>query len=390
MKASVWIGISVCVLLADGCSSSMIGTGGDTAASAGSGGAPGSGGASVGGGAGSGGAAVGGGAGSGGASVAVDAATTAGNGGTSSGGASGIVDAGTTIDAAPPSDSGTVSSDAAQGPCTASTLKPGNSMVMMSFGGDMRSYILHVPSKYDGKTRLPLVIDMHGKGGTSQGQMSGSGWLAKADAVGIVMIYPQGLYNSWNGGPANCPILMCCCEPAQDHNIDDAGFLRAVVTKTSQDGCIDLKRVYATGLSNGGVMSHWLGCDAADVFSAVAPVSGGNMIDCKPSRPITVVNYRGRMDDNVLYNGGMSQPMGHVWPSAMADFTKWSDLDACTDAAVPMPMHPLCQIRSKCAGGAEVVLCSPNAGHVLYAEAAREMVAVPDVAWEVFLRHSLP
>jgi len=314
--------------------------------------------------------------GSGGASAEVDAAT-AGRGDT-------------VADAAPPSDGGTVSSDAAQGPCAAGTLKPGNSTLMMSFGGDMRSYILHVPSKYDGKTRLPLVIDMHGKGGTSQGQMSGSGWLAKADAVGLVMIYPQGLYNSWNGGPPNCPTLMCCCQPAQDHNIDDAGFLRAVVAKTAQDGCIDLKRVYATGLSNGGVMSHWLGCDASDVFAAVAPVSGGNMIDCKPSRPITVVNYRGRMDDNVLYNGGMSQPMGHVWPSAMADFTKWSDLDGCTDGPVPMPMHPLCQIRSQCAGGAEVVLCSPNAGHVLYGEAVREMVGVPDVAWEVLQRHSLP
>ena len=194
----------------------------------------------------------------------------------------------------------------------------------------MRSYILHVPPKYDGKTRLPLVIDMHGKGGTGQGQM-GSGWLAKADAVGIVMMYPDGLYNSWNGGPAGCPTLVCCCQPAQDQNIDDAGFLRAAVAKTAQDGCIDLKRVYATGLSNGGIMSHWLACDAADMFAAIAPASGPNMIDCKPSRPVTVVNYRGRQDTLVLYNGGASMAGGHVWPSAMADFTKWSDLDKCTD-----------------------------------------------------------
>ena len=314
------------------------------------------------------------------------AGTTGGTAGTAVSGASGSMGTSGASSGA----GGTQDVGIMQGPCTANTLKPGNSTLMISSGGDMRSYILHVPAKYDGKTRLPLVIDMHGKGGTAQGQMSGSGWLAKSDAVGLVMIYPQGLYNSWNGGPANCPILMCCCEPAQDHNIDDAGFIRAAVAKTAQDGCIDLKRVYATGLSNGGVMSHWLGCDAADVFAAVAPVSGGNMIDCKPSRPITVVNYRGRMDDNVLYNGGMSQPMGHVWPSAMADFTKWSDLDTCTDAPVPMPMHPPCQIRSQCAGGAEVVLCSPNAGHVLYGEAASEMVAVPDVAWEVFQRHALP
>jgi len=254
----------------------------------------------------------------------------------------------------------------------------------------MRSYILHVPPKYDGKTRLPLVVDMHGKGGTGAGQMSGSGWLAKADAVGIVMIYPDGLYNSWNCGPAGCPILMCCCEPAQDHNIDDAAFIRAAVAKTAQDGCIDLKRVYASGLSNGGIMSQWLACDAADMMAAVAPASGPNMIDCKPSRPITVVDYRGKQDNLVPYNGGVTVDGGHDWPSAMADFDKWRTLDQCTDAPVPMPTHPLCQISSKCAGSAEVILCSPNAGHVIYSGAAAEMVAVPDVAWEVFMRHSLP
>jgi poly(3-hydroxybutyrate) depolymerase len=292
---------------------------------------------------------------------------------------------------APPGDSGTVSSDAAaQGPCTAGTLKPGNTTVMIQSSGMMRSYILHVPPKYDGKTRMPLVVDMHGKGGNGAGQMSGSGWLAKADAVGIVMIYPDGLYNSWNAGPPGCPILMCCCEPAQDYKIDDAAFIRAVVTKTSQDGCIDLKRVYATGLSNGGCMSHWLGCDAADMFAAIAPVSCGNMIDCKPSRPIPVVEFRGKQDTDVMYIGGAIGPTNHVWPSAAADFTKWSGLDMCTDMPMTMPMYPICQQRTQCAGGAEVDLCAPNCGHVLYGCTAQAMAAVPDVAWEVFLRHPLP
>ena len=79
-----------------------------------------------------------------------------------------------------------------------------------------RSYIVHVPPKYDGKTRVPLVIDMHGKGDTAAHQITWSGWREKADAVGLVVIYPQGIGNSWNGGPPGCPILMCCCEPAQD------------------------------------------------------------------------------------------------------------------------------------------------------------------------------
>ncbi|HXI59698.1 MAG TPA: PHB depolymerase family esterase, partial [Polyangia bacterium] len=331
MKTFGWIGISAGVLLYAGCAGQGAGRGGDASVSVGSGG-----GSSLGGDTGPLGS---GDSGSGGASGVIDAGAVGGSGGDAS------------VDTPPDIDSGTASPDAApQGPCTGGTLKPGNTTVTIQVGGDSRSYILHVPPKYDGKTRMPLVMNFHGKGGTAQGSLA-SAWSPKADAVGIVVMIPQGLYNSWNGGPAGCPTLVCCCQPAQDHNVDDVAFVRAAVAKTAQDGCIDLKRVYAVGLSNGGIMSQWLACDASDLVAAIAPASGPNLGDCKPSRPITVVQYRGTQDSEVLYNGGMSMPGGHVWPSAMADFTKWSDLDGCTDAPVPMPMHPLCQIRSKCAGG---------------------------------------
>jgi polyhydroxybutyrate depolymerase len=231
---------------------------------------------------------------------------------------------------------------------------------------------------------------MHGKGDPASHQITWSGWREKADAVGLVVAYPQGVGSSWNAGPPGCPILMCCCEPAQDQKIDDAGFIRAMVAKIAQDGCIDLKRVYATGLSNGGIMAQWLACDAADLVAAVAPVSGPNMIDCRPSRPISVVLYRGLMDTTVPYNGGSSIPTGHVWPSAMADFAKWGDLDKCTDAPTPIPTHAACQIRSKCAGDAEIVLCSTKAAHNMYGDAMNQMLGVADVAWEIFQRHRLP
>ncbi|MEA2697513.1 MAG: polyhydroxybutyrate depolymerase [Myxococcales bacterium] len=371
MRVAGWMGVALGSLLCVGCSSHGAGGGSDATVPVGSGGMSSSG-------SGSGGTPMGsGGSGSGGASGMIDAGMVAGSGGAAA-------------DLAPVIDSGPASSDVAQGVCTGGTLKSGNSTLMIQSGGATRTYILHVPAKYDGKTRLPLVIDMHGKGDTAAHQVTWSGWREKADAVGIVVIYPQGIGNSWNGGPPGCPTLQCCCQPAQDQKIDDAGFIRAVVTKTAQDGCIDLKRVYATGLSNGGIMSQWLACDAADMFAAVAPVSGPNMIDCKPSRPISVVLYRGLMDSGVLYNGGASMAGGHVWPSAMADFAKWGDLDKCTDAPVPMPMHAVCQIRSKCAGDTEIVLCSPNAPHNLYGTAMSQMVGVADVAWEVLQRHTLP
>jgi polyhydroxybutyrate depolymerase len=362
-----------------GCSSPL---GDGTSESVGAGGASGSGGAT---GVGSGNAGSGN-AGSGNAGSSNAGSGGAGGDGTG-GGAPGIVDAGAesgggganVVDAAGSNDAGAMSSDAAQPPCTAGTWKPGNSTLMIPHGGVMRSYILHVPPQYDGRMRMPLVIDMHGLGQTAAGQPAQSGWNRRADASGIVMIYPQGLDNSWNGG--------FCCGPSQQNNVDDVGFLKAVVAKSAQDGCIDLKRVYATGLSNGGVMSHYLGCVAADVFAAVAPVSAGNLVmPCTPARPITVVEFRGRQDTGVPYNGGMPNTIN--WPSATADFQKWTQLDTCS--GTPTTSHGVCQTLAKCAVGVEVTLCSIDGGHVLYSAAAAEMAAVPDVAWEAFSRHTLP
>jgi polyhydroxybutyrate depolymerase len=296
------------------------------------------------------------------------------SGATDSGGAT--VSDGAVADAVRASDRGAIPPGAPQAGCTAGTLRPGQTTLRIDHAGATRSYILHVPPQYDGRTRMPVVVDMHGLGQTAAGQPAQGGWNRKADAVGIVMIYPQGLNNSWNGGP--------CCGPSQLMNVDDVGFLKAAVNKTAQDGCIDLKRVYATGLSNGGVMSHYLGCVAADFFAAVAPVSAGNRVmPCTPARPVTVVNVRGRQDPGVVYNGNAT------WPSAMADFEKWSMLGGCT--GTPTMSHGMiCQTRTQCSGGVEVTLCSIDGGHVLYSAAAAEMAAVPDVAWEAFARHSLP
>jgi len=149
-----------------------------------------------------------------------------------------------------------------------------------------------------------------------------------------------------------------------------------------QDACIDRQRIYATGLSNGGAMAHLLACRAADLFAASAPVSMGNgTMPCQPSRPISVVMFRGNNDPLVPYNGG-------AFPGAQADFDQWSGLDGCTGQ--PQTTHGLCSTHSGCQAGVEVTLCTINAGHVLYTQAAAQQAPVPDVVWEAFARHTLP
>jgi len=140
--------------------------------------------------------------------------------------------------------------------------------------------------------------------------------------------------------------------------------------------------VYITGLSNGGAMSHLLACRAADVFAASALVSMGNgTMPCQPSRPISVVMFRGTTDLLVPYDGGL-------FPSAQADFSQWQMLDGCSGS--PESAHGVCQRTASCSGGVEVTLCTIEAGHVLYANAAAQGAAVPDVVWEAFQRQTLP
>ena len=264
-------------------------------------------------------------------------------------------------------------------PCTANSLHAGNSNVTIQYANGNRDYTIHVPMSYTGSARVPLLIDMHGSGQNAANQMGTSGWNGKADKSGFIVVYPNALNARWNAGT--------CCSPSVEQNVDDVGFLRAVVQKVQKDGCIDSKRVYASGLSGGGLMSYRLACEAADVFAAVAPVSGATVFSpCQPSAPVSVIAYRGLNDDLVPYNGGM--PLKWYFQGAKADFDQWSMLDQCMG---PTTMsHGICETKTQCGAGADVTLCSVNGGHVLYGDAANAGAAVPDVAWEIFQRHKLP
>jgi polyhydroxybutyrate depolymerase len=260
--------------------------------------------------------------------------------------------------------------------CGASTLMPGDSMNMiMTKDGMTRSYLLHVPASYDGSMPVPFLLDIHGWTSNAMQQQGLSGWKAKSDTEGFIAAWPDGVGNSWNGGSL-------CCGTAQSSGIDDEGFMRQLVDKIEGQACIDTKRVYATGLSNGGAMSHLLACKAADVFAATAPVSMGNgTIPCAPSRPISVIMFRDMSDPLVSYTGGL-------FPSAMADFDQWKMLAGC-DGTAEMTQNGHCQLYTGCGAGTEVELCTTtSAGHVLYPNS--DGVMVPDVAWESFSRQALP
>ena len=200
------------------------------------------------------------------------------------------------------------------GPASAGGLGPGDHAGSLVFDGETRIYDLHVPPSYDGATPIPLVLDIHGWLSSKSGQRFLSGFDALSDAEGFAVVWPQGLFGkpgdpeafnppagpSWNAGS--------CCGAAVGSKTDDVGFLRTLVEAVAREVAIDRRRVYATGLSNGGALTQRLACEAADLVAAAAPVSFPIALvpidSCAPSRPIAVLTFQGLTDVLIPYDGG--------------------------------------------------------------------------------------
>lgn len=265
--------------------------------------------------------------------------------------------------------------------CPDNVLTPGEATRTLQFGGQTRSYILHVPPSYTGKFPVPLVLDLHGLGSTASQQALISGFRQKSNEVGFLVAWPQGLNNSWNA--------LDCCSPSFPNGAADVGFLRALVSEIATLGYIDPSRVYVTGLSNGGGMSHRLACDAADVFAAAAPVSyplDATPARCDPVRPITVVHFHGLNDMILPYDGGLPGVM-----PAQQSLTTWAQIDACTGTRQTLPLggQNRCETFATCAADVHAALCSLEGDHVLYI--TQTALNIADYAWDAELsQHTLP
>jgi poly(3-hydroxybutyrate) depolymerase len=244
----------------------------------------------------------------------------------------------------------------------------------------MRSFLMHVPPKYTGSVPVPVVFDFHGYGITGKQHSSISGFRELADREGFLVVYPEGVGGSWH--------VNGCCGEAATQKIDEIAFVHEVFAALKKEACVDTKRVYASGLSQGGGMTHHVGCLAGDIFAAVAPVSSDLRTEpCKPSFPISEIAFRGEADTQSPYEGGHVGPAGmdgYESIGAEATLERWKTIASCTGA--PTTTNELCETYSTCAGGAEVSLCSvPRGGHQLYDNP--ENFDVAQTAWVFFKKH---
>lgn len=174
-------------------------------------------------------------------------------------------------------------------------VRPGDWQRTLTFQGDSRSYDLHVPPQYDGKTPLPLVFALHSLGGDAATFANDTGFNERADAEGFFVVYPQGLSNSWNAGS--------CCGASSEHHVDDVGFIKALLIKLKSDLAVNNSRVYASGFSNGGMLAYRLACNSSDDFAAIAPIGATFDVEsCNATAPVSVFAVHGTADEVVPYN----------------------------------------------------------------------------------------
>ena len=246
--------------------------------------------------------------------------------------------------------------------CAGKTARPGLQNMTVMVDTVRRSFVMNVPAAYDGSKAVPLIVDYHAPGGSGSNAyaLDSAYYRPYTEPEGVITLYPNGTSKGgagmssmpgWNVGP--------CCS-----NNDDTLFTRIMIDSVKAHACIDTTRIYAKSYSYSG-MAHHVACFMSEIFAAVAPAASDlnttNSAQCRPTRPISVIMFRGMMDPVVRYGGddsGYGDGMNFL--GAEANFRFWAEKNGCTDSVTTNADG--CREYSNCEGGAKVVLCADEHG----------------------------
>jgi polyhydroxybutyrate depolymerase len=319
------------------------------------------------------------------------------------------------------------------------TLGPGDYDFEILHDGLERRYILYVPDSYDQSKPYPIVIAIHGGGGNADASPAFFQLNDKADQEGFIVAYPEGtgeyisgkLLGTWNGGN--------CCGYAKINNIDDVGFIDAMIEKIEIDFNTDTNRIYATGMSNGAIMCYRLACELSDKIAAIAPHSSiGHFTECNLTRSVPTLHIHGVEDPCASYDGCTEcescfvnftnyfyttclsipldlEPSDVDVVSVPSFIDSWRIKNNCSDTKITSWQNgsSFCETYSDCGEG-EVTLCTVDGGHTWSGRGSYSLNACSldpdgcacqawknavgplsndlianDVIWEFFKRHSL-
>ena len=273
--------------------------------------------------------------------------------------------------------------------CPHPGLKPGRHKRTTIWEGVERWYGINVPPASVSGKPLPMVLNLHpfALGGNPLYRRiwrHESGLADVGNAEGFVTVQPDGtgMPASWNGGEE-------CCGEASANEVDDVGFIRHLIDLVAEETCIDRSRVYAAGMSNGGYLSHRLGCEASDVIAAIAPVVGSfsKELTCDLDRRVPVLQISGS-EDNL--------------DSRTESVERWLDLNDCTGDPVVTYQKGVatCHTWQTCADGVKVSHCIvEDGGHCWFSDivpqatpGCRPMddLVSQEMVWDFVSQWSLP
>jgi polyhydroxybutyrate depolymerase len=236
----------------------------------------------------------------------------------------------------------------------AGSLPLGSSTHTIQFDGVQRSYIVYRPSGLSGS--VPLVVMLHGGYGSATEAERSYGWDAEADRQHFLVAYPNSVGVAWNTGGG-------CCGQAAARNIDDAGFIGAMVRQISAEAAVDPARIYATGISNGGILAYTLACQTT-IFAAIGPDSATQLGACDQPAPLSVIHIHGSADATIPYDGGEGNVTLRIdGPAIPALNASWRGIDQCALPVITTKGAVTTSIAS-CPNGRTVELITiAGAGH---------------------------
>lgn len=289
-------------------------------------------------------------------------------------------------------------------------LSPGDYCRVLPLGGLERSYWIHVPPQYDPARATPVVLAFHGGASNGEQMARFCGLSEKADAAGFVCVYPNGTGRlprvlTWNGGN--------CCGYAKEHQIDDVAFVRDLLADLEHVAAVDRRRVFATGMSNGGIFSYRLASELSDRIAAIAPVAGSmGTAACNPTRPVSLIHFHGSDDEFCPFEGGRgSRSVSKTDHFSVAHAIQaWIQANGCPpepiverlDSPAPRIAGGEGVVRKSYGtgrDGAEVILyVIERGGHtwpgrhprLFFLGRSTRLISANDLMWEFFQRHPMP
>lgn len=246
-------------------------------------------------------------------------------------------------------------------------------------GGESRVYRVFKPAGLKG--HAPLIVALHGAGGSGAKFQRRSGWDGLARRAHVLVAYPSSFERGWrNNGPI------------------DVRFLAKMLDAISRDYKVDRRRVYFTGFSSGAFMTYRIACVLASRVAAIGPVAGAPVRDCAPapSRPVAVIHIHGTADARIPYAGGRAvmngRPFGQSFPSARAMAKRWVRWDHCRKRAPALRRGTVTtDVYRSCRAGTEVRLVT-LAGwtHRFPTRTDGGPIDGPSTIWAFIKRFSLP